>query len=221
MNKLSSSKIFSLANIGSLTSLLVLLLISVSPVNAELIKHRFDVELYQYDELDPFTTNFVTSASIEIGALTEFAEESIDGDYLWEDDAFEYINFSGINVAGAQENYSFDFTDFADSIAFFSAKAYSFSFSGDGFDNGFYEIVMDIDLSAFLPGVFGNVSFELYNDAFEQIGFVDAIDDNFDTVFSGEIVINSSAVSVNAPGIAMLFGLSLFVLLARKSRHIL
>jgi hypothetical protein len=122
--------------------------------NAELIVQTFDLDVAD------------GSATIEIAGNTSNATE-IGGDFLFVNDELDYFNILGLTIPGMDSmDYMFSGGDLVDAFPLLEAVAYGDSVSGEGENNGFYEIVFEIDLSFISDMIFGSAEVEIFNDDF-------------------------------------------------------
>lgn len=174
--------------------------------NAELIVQTFDVE---YDG---------GTATLEIAAKTENADPLFDTAYLWLDDGIEYFNISGVTLPGQDAlDFSFSGDDMFTAFNFFSALAYLDSASGPGEDNGFFEIVFEMNLEALDEMLSGVVEVALFNDSFGPEGFFIGFDGQQGD-FDGELLVVPGTVKVSAPATALLILLSIGGLVAARKK---
>ena len=81
------------------------------------------------------------------------------------------------------------------SFAFFSAVAYLDSVSGDGVENGFKEIVFEIDLGAINEMLFGFAQVAVFNDDIEIGGFFVGFEEQAGD-FDGALMVTPGTVQV-------------------------
>jgi hypothetical protein len=153
--------------------------------NAELITQSFDIE---FDG---------GSATIEIAADTDNADPFFEDVYLWDNDAIEYFSFSDLTLPNSDDTLDAFFSgdDIPLSFALFSAVAYLDSVSGDGIENGFKEIVFEIDLGAINEMLFGFAQVAVFNDDIEIGGFFVGFEEQAGD-FDGALMVTPGTVQV-------------------------
>lgn len=172
--------------------------------NAELIKQSFDVE---YDG---------GSATIEIAAKTENADPFFDTEFLWEDDAIEYFSITDLTLPGATD-MMFSGDDMFSAFNFFSASAYLDAVSGDGEENGFFEIIFELNLDVVDDMLSGIVEVAIFNDFIGIDGFFSGFEDTAGD-FEGGLLVSAGSVEVSAPTTALLMLLSIGGLLVARRK---
>lgn len=175
--------------------------------NAELIKQSFDVE---YDG---------GSATIEIAAKTENASPFFDMEFLWEDDAIEYFSISDLTVPGSADAFDMMFSgdDMFSAFNFFSASAYLDAVSGAGEENGFFEIIFELNLDVVDDMLSGIVEVAIFNDFIGIEGFFSGFEDTAGD-FEGGLLVSAGTVEVSAPTTALLMLLSIGGLLVARRK---
>jgi hypothetical protein len=175
--------------------------------NAELIKQSFDVE---YDG---------GTATLEIAAKTENADPLFDTEFLWEDDAIEYFSISDLTFPGAVDALDMVFSgdDMFSAFNFFSASAYLDAVSGAGEENGFFEVVFELNLDVLDDMLSGIVDVAIFNDSIGIDGFFFGFEDTIGD-FEGDIFVSPGLVEVSAPTTALLMLLSIGGLLVARRK---
>jgi len=161
--------------------------------NAALITQTFELEV------DGDT------ATLEIGALTENADPFFDTEFLWEDDAIEFFSISNNDTV----DLFLSGDDLLTAFNFFSASAYLNSVSGDGAENGFFEILFELNLDVIDDMLAGVVEVGIFNDDIEIGGFFSGFNTLQDEPFEGSINVTPGSVKVSAPATALLILLSI------------